>query len=562
MDNASVRAGSRHGSDGWRNLTLYGLLVRAAGRWPNRLALVSKDQRIRYRSLLDRVDRMAAALINSGVQATDRVATFFGPNIEWVILSYAVNRLGALLIPLNIRFQAQELHDVLKDFEITVLATMDRYGRYDLLSRVIQACPELEAAKNGWVASATLPNLCLVSTFSPEQRRFEYTQDFSALYGLEADLNDLHEKSFPAIHPDDPAVVILTSGSSGRPKGVLLSHNNLIGHAHYLSRILEIGPGDRYLNLLPFYHIAGYAQSVLMNHYAGSALVLPASFAPEDVLAAVERNKVTAWAGMPVTVRRALDCAAREGVELSPIIKMHGASPDLIDRVRRETNVEILTRMYGLTESAGLVSMIRIQEGNADNIPTCVGVPLPGVDVQIVNPESGQRLQTGDIGEILFKGWNRFKGYLNPERQAGGIDRDGYFHTGDRGYLDAENCLHFLGRFKEIIKSGGENVSQVEVERFLMDNIEGIKAVFVIGIPDASWGEAVTAIIEPEDGVELAPGVVNSACSEGLASFKRPKHILWMPSGGWPQSGTGKVDIQALKKWACRELSIDVPVGP
>jgi fatty-acyl-CoA synthase len=262
---------------------------------------------------------------------------------------------------------------------------------------------------------------------------------------------------------------------------------------------------------------------------------------------------------MPVTIRRALDFAGQENKDLSSITKMHGVSADLIERVQQEMQVEVLTRMYGLTESAGLVSMIRVQDGNIAHQPSCVGYPLPGLDVRIVDPESGSRMETGETGEIVFDGWNRFPDYLDADRHTGGIDRDGFFHTGDRGYLDADNCLHFLGRFKEIIKTGGENVSRVEVERFIQEHIAGVKTVFVIGVPDSTWGEAVTAIIEMEQNVDLDPEVVHSVCNQGLASFKRPKNILWIPPGGWPQASTGKVDIRQLTEWACKALNISVP---
>lgn len=557
MNNPSIQSDPPYESETWRYLTLYGMLERAARLWPDRPALVDPEQRISYRDLLHRVDRMAAGLLLAGVRPGDRVATFFGARIEWVVLSYAAAQLGALLVPLNIRFQPMELRDILRETSAAVLVTMDRYDRHDLISRVMIACPELEEAEKGRVESKDLPFLKLAVCFRPEGERYRNLMDFSSLASPAGNGGDVPEELIPPVRPEDPAAGILTSGTSGRPKVALLSHTNLIGHAHYLSRMLEIGPGDRYLNLLPFFHIAGYAQSVVMNHYAGSALVLPASFSPDDVIEAVERERVTTWAGMPVTIRRTLDDAARQGRDLSTIRKMHGASPELLDRVWRELELDIVTRMYGLTESAGLVSMIRVQRQD----PGCVGLPLPGVDVRIVDPDSGAAMEPGAAGEIVFNGWNRFIGYLNQEQQDGSIDEDGYFHTGDRGFLDGGGCLHFLGRYKELIKTGGENVSQAEVERFILDNLPGIKAALVIGVPDETWGEAVTALIEVEEGSDLTAQAVHSVCCEGLASFKRPKHILWMPAGGWPESGTGKIDKTALREWACRRLNIGQAAG-
>jgi fatty-acyl-CoA synthase len=185
------------------------------------------------------------------------------------------------------------------------------------------------------------------------------------------------------------------------------------------------------------------------------------------------------------------------------------------------------------------------------------GAPLPGVSVRIVDPETGETLPRGQAGEITFKGWNRFEGYYgDPERTAATIDARGFCYTGDRGVMGEDGYLRFLGRYKEMVKTGGENVSQLEVERFLEGHIPGVATAFVIGVPDPIWDEAVTAVIELEPGTDLDPEAVRAGCRGRLASFKIPKHVLFVSPGSWPTVGSNKIDKRSLRGWAMQELGI------
>jgi fatty-acyl-CoA synthase len=539
-------------SETWHDLTVPGLLVRAARRWPDHLALVTPRQTYTYKELLGNVQETVRGLLELGVGQSDRVATLFGTRGEWIILQYAVSFLRAILVPLNTRFRSEEIRNALAKVQATILVTMDRDGSQDILARVMEACPELASAQKGAIKSESLPHLRRVVCFSPAGHRPECCLDWSS---LQSDGELPTEMPVP-LSPESTAIVLFTTGSTGQPKAVMLSHQNLIGHAHYLSQFLKMQPGDRYLNVLPLFHVAGYAQSVLLNVYAGSTLYLVDRFKPDEILDAMAQHRITAWAAMPIIVQRVLDQARGTPAALCSLRKQHGVSPELWDRVRQETKMTVLTRMYGLTESAGLVTMSRPGEKSPVYWRASVGLPLPGVTVRIVDPETHQEMPVGQVGEVTFKGWNCFQGYWDDSQAtAAAIDREGYCHTGDQGFADADGCLHLLGRYKEIVKTGGENVSALEVELFLAQCILGMKSVCVVGVPDATWGEVVTAVIEPEPGSTISPESIQAACVGRMASFKIPKHVLFITRHEWPLTASGKIERQKLREWAAEQLS-------
>ncbi len=539
----------------WQDLTLYRLLARAAQRTPDQVALVTPRGSYTFREILADVHALAWELHNLGIGPQDRVATLFGTRRPWIILHYAVALLGATLVPLNTRWQAEELRSALTQVRATVLALMDRDGNQDILARAVEACPALKDACAGRVVSAVLPNLRLVIGYTvAHQPRFDL--DLRQLIASPQKLDHAWlERQAAFVKPCDTALILFTSGSTCRPKAAQLTHRNVIGHAHYLSRFLDLQPSDRYINLLPFFHVAGYAQGLVLNQYVGSALYLVDQFKPEEILDVITRHRITAWAAMPVTVQRVLDLARDTHADLSSLRIQHGVSPELWDRVAQETRASIITRMYGLTESAGLVTMSRPAEKDRADWRNSVGLPLPGVTVRTVDPATNQALPNGQTGEVIFRGWNCFQGYYgDPQATAATIDDAGYCHTGDQGFVDADGCLHLLGRYKEMIKTGGENVSALELELWLKQHIPGIHVVCIVGVPDAAWGEAVTALVEPAQTVRLDPKAIKAECAEHLASFKIPRHIIFVRANEWRYIGSGKMDRAGLRDWATMKL--------
>lgn len=538
----------------WRSLTIYSMLYRTAEEYGDHDAVVSSTGHLTYKKLVEVSTRLANGLASIGIRQGTRVATLMEASLEWVVLKYAVSKLGAIIVPLNIRLEPAELCWALKKSKANALVLATWRKGESLPERLLKGCPDLEETGEGGVSSSTLPELHQVIQ-QGENLKGSPFRNFEELFSLfpkdEAGLDLACDRA----QPSGLDAILFTSGSTNTPKGVMLSHQNVIGHAHYLGKYLGIHPSDRYLNMLPFYHIAGYVQSVLSNHYAGSTLCLVDDFLPQTLAETIERERVTASAGMPVTINRLLDYACDHKTDLSSLKTMHGASPDVYPRIVNETKISLTTRMYGLTESAGLVSMAAMNEEAGMQPANFIGYPLPGISVRIEDEISRQELPTGEPGEIVFNGWNQFQGYFeDAETTLQSLTADGFFKTGDCGYLDPKGGLHFSGRYKDMIKTGGENVSAVEVEQFLKEKVPGIQTVVVIGLPDKYWGEAITAVIELSPGYTWEPLTISKSCSGKIASFKIPRYFLQKPAIDWPVMASGKVDKQAIKEWAASQI--------
>lgn len=541
----------------WKDITICDLLENAANTMPDKLAIVSPGERIRYRQLLEQVDLKVRRLLKAGISPMDRVATLYGSSLEWIKLHLALLEIGAVTIPLNTRFQSKELHNALYQVKATHLFCVDNYGGYNLIPRVRKALPRLFSHVTQKENLKPLTELRKLVCYSASGNRYPGFASMTEIVNND-DRQPRHFSAKEHAQPLDTPIIIFTSGTTGIPKGAMLTHRGLIGHAHYLKNTLDLRADDRYINLLPFFHVAGYSQSVITNLYTGSTLYLPNSFDPDKLVRMIHKERITACAGMPVTIQRILEYSHKNYVDISTIQKVHGASPEMLLSIREAMNPSIVTRMYGLTESSGIVSMTRVNHNPQTNLSTCVGKPLPGISVKIVDPASGDEVPINHNGEITFNGWNLFKGYFGKENNRSNVDAQGYFHTGDKGYIDLDGFLHFLGRYKGIIKTGGENVSQREVEEFIRNEIPGIKRVVVFGVPDKTWGEAVTAVVEPDREDDFRPSFIQSQCKGRIASYKIPKYILLCPSKGWPLSSTGKVDRKELLNWACHELNKEV----
>ena len=547
----------------WWELTTYGILARAARLWPHREAVVTPRERLTYAQLAAWVHSLAYGLLQAGVGPSDHVATLFGTRSEWIALQYALGCIGAVVVPLNTRLQPEELRYALGRVEATAVVTMDRDGGQEFLPRLEIACPELSGAREGVVESALLPRLRLAACFSPGGQRYANYLDFQRLAWPADEVDhDLLGRTSRAVKPEDVATILFTSGSTGFPKGAMLTHRNLAGQAHHQSRLIRLQPDDRYVNMMPIFHCGGYVSGVLTNHYACDTFCLVDTFDAEEILRVSLEEHITVWLGFPTVINRVLDLAEQQQADLSSIQKAHIPYPKTWDRVLQESGATHMTTLYGLTEGGGIVTMTPLEEKDPAQRRDTHGAPLPGVSVRIVDPETGEEVPRGQPGEITFRGWNRFEGYYgDPERTAATIDDQGYCYTGDRGLMGEDRHLRFLGRYKEMIKTGGENVSQLEVERFLEQRISGVATACVVGVPDPVWDEAVTAVIELEPGSHLSHEEVQAQCRGHIASFKIPKHVLFRPDGGWPLVGSGKVDKTALRSWAMRELGISSQEG-
>ena len=543
--------------EAWKDLTLFNLLERAGTQYPDKIGLVTPGESYTYSRLLDQVRCTAQSLLEAGVGPEDRVATLFDTRGEWVILNLAVCCLGGIMVPLNMRLQAQELRQELRTAQASVLITLDRHKEHDLLERIANACPDMISVGGGRIQSASLPDLRMTFCFSPQNNRIDPPYgDFREVLdttGLGEYESIQHYTT--AIDPEDTLLIMFTSGSTGASKGVMLSHRSIIGQAFHLNQLLTMGPTDRYLNLLPFFHIAGYVQGIVLNLFAGSSLHLLDTFDAQEAVSRIEQDEITVLAAMPITTQRFLDYASLTGIELKTLEKVHAVDAVFCERYRQQSGATLFTAAYGLTESALGVSAGVLKEKHQKTRTGYVGYPFSGISVIILDLKTREEVPPNSIGEIAFKGWNLLQGYLGDTRPEESLfDKQGHFLTGDLGYMDQDGALYFLGRSKEMVKTGGENVSQLEVENFLQENVPGVKSSYVIGVPDQLWGEVVTAVIEPVVDFEVNSELVRTHCAGKIASFKIPRYVLPMPRAGWPLKASGKVDKRELRQWAMEQV--------
>lgn len=546
---------------GWEGKTIPRALQVASGKWPNHPAVVADQEIMTYRQLYENACHFAAGLKDVGVQAGDHVATLLGVCPQWVIVKYAAIMLGAVLVPVNITFRGQELKFVLNKLDAKVLIMLDAFRGADYMELINSIIPEAKRCAPDRLKSTQFPGLKSIIILSRERKEYDYTYSYPQILSngrrifevlMQAKTDDL---IYPG-RPDDICYILHTSGSTAFPKGALRKHSSLLGIAnHLMVEGLNIKQEDRILGHLPFYHIGGCVYITMGALLSGASVHLMEFFNPEKALQIIQEEKITVFGGFDTHFNLLINHPRFKDYNVASAKKiLLAAGPEWYDKVRDAGfGSEIIAHHYGFTEGTGVV--VRTAENDYNVRKYSNGKPFPGVELKIVKPETGEREPAGAGGEICIKGWTLFDGYYKmPQETRDSMDGEGFFHTGDYGWLDEQGNLYYRGRYKMMIKTGGENVSEREVEVFLEGHPK-IKAVQVIGVPDDLWGEAVTAVVEPLNCVSLSEEEVFNYCKGKIASFKVPKNILFTEAANWPITPTGKVNKKVLKQWAVDRLS-------
>jgi len=540
----------------WYNETITSAMDKVARRNPAAQAIVQGNQSLTYEELLRKAAGIASGMRQLGITAGEHVGVFYPNDMVVPILHYACACLGAVYVPINVMVSPRELRHLLSHGDITILFVGRHYKNRHLGEYVLKALPELVQGKGPKPDIRDLPKLKWIIQADGSD---PFHDSFLSLNTLEeTGSKDPLPFVNRAAHPESISHMLYTSGSTASPKGVRLTHRGVLGASFYWGKALRLTGKDRCLLLPPLYHTYGLIIHMLCIHLRGGCLYLLENYDPldpQEVLETIERERITVTGAFDILVQRILEHPKRAQYNLSSWQKSQspysGPSYDL----RARAGIKHLVCLYSLTEAANPVSLVMPEEKRYDIRRNSNGRPLPGVEVKIVNPESGEVLLPGVTGEILFRGWNRFVGYYKPapeEVPEKIFDKEGYFKTGDIGYLDEEGYLYFQGRYKEVIKTGGENVSALEIEMFLLSEISGIAQAQVVGIADELWGEAVTAFIEVKPGKTLTHQQVLRVCREKLAAFKVPKHLFFLKGEDWPLTPTGKIGKSELRRQALR----------
>ncbi|RYF58566.1 MAG: long-chain fatty acid--CoA ligase, partial [Comamonadaceae bacterium] len=515
----------------WQGRVVHEAIDAAVAAWPDHAAIVDGGTTLTFRGLAMRRDALAAVLAQRGVGQGTHVALYLRRSWEHVVLLHALWRLGAVVITLNTGWETDELEYAVAftDAEFLIASTTVAGAP------VGQRITGLGLPKHGPVTTARFPALRAVVVEDPE-----------------ADAHEWHLQSWlrtePAPLPEpartQDAVILFTSGSTARPKAVIVRQESLLGSAHFFTGRLGLTESDRFLGLGQYFHVGGLVQ-LLGTTLHGTAHHIFDGFQLKAMVRAVHEHGITATAGFDLVLARIWDEFDSNGWPC-PLHKVGcGGGMALYDRL--EDSGATVVMMYAMSEAANMVSLTEPRlESERDRMSN--GYPLPGVTVRICNPDSGGAEPPGTPGEICFTGWNLFSGYYKaPEQTKQAIDDDGFFHTGDYGWLDEEGRLYYRGRYSMMVKTGGENVSETEVENFLVREVAGVVGAAVVGAPDERWGEAIVAFVELQPGIPFDPNSLREACRGKIAGYKIPKRFLQINSGEWPTTPMGKLRKQELR---------------
>ena len=535
--------------DGLCPLTTGAALDRAAAIVPDNESLVTSSSRITFQALRDDVDRAAAALTATGIGTGDHVALCLGNGVPFATVFLAITSIGAVAVPINTRFQAGELEYALRQSKSRMLFVADRFLRVDFISMLRQVLPTIDDQHRD-PAEGPLPDLTRIVVLGDDVpgSATRYDEFLLAGQGVTAERTAT---------PDDVALIQYTSGTTAFPKGVLLTHRSLCADAFFSGGRMGLRVGDRYHSARPFFHVAGTTLSLLSSLQHATTLVTMDRFEPGEALAQMEIEACTHFSGNDTMALMLLGHPSRDQRNLTLRGAWLAASPAIVRRVIDDLGAAEAVVGYGLSEAAPNVAQSAWWEPEELRTSGAMA-PEPGVRVRIVDPDSGSDRATGETGEILVSGWNVMRGYYDmPEQTAAALDADGWLHTGDLGAVDEGGRLRFLGRAKEIIRVGGENVSPAEVENILHTH-PGIKQAVVVGVADPRLVEAPFAFVSVNNGAELTEQSVIAWSKTVMAGFKVPRYVMFVEDfEGIGMTASGKVQKTAAVKVATAHLSGD-----
>jgi fatty-acyl-CoA synthase len=523
----------------YRDLTVGALLTHLSRALPHHDALVYENgPRYTFDALEREARTIARGLIASGIGAGERVAVWATNVPEWIVLQFALAKIGAVLVTANTSLRARDIEYLLRQSEASTIVTIRGYRALDYV-RELRAAGALDGRIPG------LARAIYIRGGAPEG--FAPYQQLRALAGRVADA-ELDARG-AAVGVDDVINMQYTSGTTGFPKGVMLSSRNIVNNGHALGTVMGYTPADRLCLCVPLFHCFGCVIGVLGAYTCGACLCPVEAFEPRAVLATIHRERCTAVYGVPTMFIAELehpDFASFDLRSLRTGVMAGSLCPEpLMRRVMTEMHLPEITIVYGMTESSPGITMTPRDSPVARRSST-VGLVLPELEVKIVDPASGERRAPGERGELCCRGYNVMKGYYNnPEATRTAIDADGWLHTGDEAAIDAEGYVTITGRIKDLIIRGGENIAPKEIEDRLREH-PAVSDAYVYGVPDAYFGEVVAAAVRPKSGAAVTEAELIAFCADGLARFKVPRFVRFVD--GFPMTASGKIQKYKLRE--------------
>lgn len=534
------------------NKTIGEVIKETANHYPDNPALVCPQFNVRYSysQLYDQCRRTARGLLALGIKRGDHVSVWTTNVPEWVYLQYALGMVGGVLVTINTNYQSHELEYILKQSDSTTLFLIDTYRDTSFYDTVRKIIPELDAAEPGKLVFAKLPLLKNV-IYIGEKENPTGMFKFSDLIKMGEKITEQElDDRMNSLTDDDVINMQYTSGTTGFPKGVMLTHHNIVNNARMVGDVMGLTEKDSLLIQVPVFHCFGCVMSTLNCVYHGSAMVLLEFFDPQKALEMIAQEKCTAVNGVPtmfVTILHHPDFDRYDLTSLRTGIMAGAPCPiETMNQVNTKMHCSEIVIAFGQTESSPVMTMTRRDDPVELRVAT-VGRLLPDIEGKIIDPESGKDLPAGTQGEIVTRSACVMKGYYKmPDATANTIDQDGWLHTGDLGVVDKNGYFKVTGRIKDMIIRGGENIYPRELEEFLFTHPKVVN-VQAIGIADKKYGEQVLAAIQLKNGQTATEEEFVEFCKGKIARHKIPKY--WEFVDSYPMTASGKI-----QKFKMREM--------
>ncbi|MFB5281690.1 AMP-binding protein [Peribacillus sp. Hz7] len=537
------------------HVTIGQLLEQTARVSGDKEAVVYHDLGLRYtyREFEKLCREVARGFMSLGIEQGDHMAIWATNKPEWLISQFSTAKMGGVLVTVNTNYRRSELEYLLQQSDATTIILMEEYRGHSFIETLYEVVPELRESKPGQLQSKRLPKLKNVIVLGENRYPGTYSWD-DVLKGKADVTEEMLDERMSNQSPSDVINMQYTSGTTGFPKGVMLTHSNLVNNGLNIASCMKLTNEDRLCIPVPFFHCFGCVLGTMACVSVGATMVPIEEFNPRDVLRTVAAEKCTGLHGVPTMFIAELNLDDFDSYDVSTlrtgIMAGSNCPIEVMKNVVEKLGMSEITITYGQTEASPGITMTRTDDPIELRVSS-VGRAFPNVEVKIVDPSTGEEVSPGAQGELCTRGYHVMKGYYkNPEATQEAIDHEGWLHTGDLAVMDENGYCKITGRLKDMIIRGGENVYPREVEEFLYQH-PAILDVQVIGVPDKKYGEAVMAWIILKEGETLTEEEVKEYCKGQISHFKIPRYVQFTKE--YPMTASGKI-----QKFKLKEQSIDV----
>lgn len=532
-----------------------GQIVREqAALHPETEAYVYPEHGIRktYRDFDEETDRLAKAFMGMGIKKGEHIAIWSDNKREWLLSQYATGKMGGVLVTVNTSYQASELEYLLQQSDSTTLILGEEFKGSNYIDILNTICPELKTAEKGAVSSEKLPHFKRVILMGENEYPGIFTWSEFEAFAEKISDGQLEER-FSSMDPDDVINIQYTSGTTGFPKGVMLTHSNVVNNGKLVGDTMNLTEKDRLCIPVPFFHCFGCVLGTMAAVTHSTTMVIAEQFEPKKVLQMVQDEKCTGLHGVPTMFIAELnhpDFASFDTSTLRTGIMAGSPCPiEVMKKVISDMGAAEITIAYGQTESSPVITQTRADDDIEKRVST-VGKPHAEVEVKIVDPVTNEQVPVGVPGELCTRGYHIMKGYYKNEEATGNaIDAEGWLHTGDIAIEDEDGYIAVTGRIKDMVIRGGENIYPREIEEFLYQH-PSVQDVQVVGVPDPKYGEELMAWIILKEGQELGAEELREYCKGKISYHKIPRYIEFTKE--YPMTASGKI-----QKFKLREIAIE-----